>query len=95
MEGQQLKLKGISRVEGNNQEWLDWIREVAITYSQLHDQVTSDDLRRRADAQGYHPNHPNAWGAVFHGKHWRVVGRCKSKYLSNHAREIKVWRYVG
>ena len=35
-------------------------------------------------------------GAIFRGKDWEFTGqRVVSKRVKNHAREIKVWRYVG
>ena len=33
-----------------------------------------------------------AWGSVFRGKDWVMVGWRKSKRVSNHARAIRIWR---
>ena len=91
--GEQLKLKGIDQVAENNSEWLDCMRTLAIAWAQDFGYVCADDLRPFTNTIPFQPNHPNAWGAVFRGRHWKMIGRRKSRYTSNHAREIKVWRY--
>jgi len=60
----------------------------------MNGSVSADDLRRYADKHNDQPGHVNAWGSVFRGAGWRMVGRMKSTIPSNHAREIKVWRWV-
>ena len=93
MTGEQLKLDGLNRVEENNQAWVDKIRERAIEMCLVMGEVSSDELRYWADAANCHPEHPNAWGAVFRGKCWRPIGYKRSTYKSNHARRITIWRY--
>lgn len=95
MNGQQLKMQGLDLVEQNNTTWVERMRDVAKIQcaTSLNGTVTTDNLRYWANATNDHPESPNAWGAVFRGKHWECVGRVKSGYRSNHAREIKVWRY--
>lgn len=91
MTGQQLKKAGLDRVESNNLDWLDRMRGLAESECALNGSVTIDTLRRWADTLDDQPDHPNAWGAVFRGSDWKCIGRVKSTYRSNHAREIKVW----
>ena len=96
MTGEQLKMEGLDRVEENNQRWVDKMRERAIEMCLVMGEVSSDELRYWADAANCHPEHQNAWGAVFRGTAWVFTGRWKkSTYKSNHAREIKIWRYQG
>lgn len=91
--GQMLKEKGLDSVERNNRRWVDVMREVALKIWEEAGWVTVDQLRRYADDHKFQPQHQNAWGAIFRGKHWRCTGRTKSTYASNHAREVKVWIY--
>lgn len=93
--GEQLKLDGIAQVAANNSTWIDRMRDLAIGESilSMDGTVTSDNLRYLADRLGDHPKHQNAWGAVFRGPNWKCVGRTKSTYRTNHAREIKIWLY--
>ena len=69
------------------------MRKIAKRLSWEHGAVCADDLRRIANSTNDQPAHVNAWGAVFRGKDWRVIGRTKSITPTAHAREIKVWKY--
>ncbi len=82
---------GIQSVGTHNASFVDIMRAEARRIARAVGSVTSDDLRRYAKAHDLKPNHPNAWGAIFRGAEWKMVGRMKSKLMSNHAREIKVW----
>lgn len=93
-DGAQLKLDGLEAVESNSSRWVDRMRERARTLVEHHGQVVIDDLRFLADRYDDHPHHQNAWGSIFR-KGWECIGRRNSTYKSNHAREIKVWRWVG
>ena len=93
--GTQRKEAGISLVESNAVPFIEAMRREAIRISILRGSVTSDDLRLYADRHGFIPHHQNAWGAIFRGKAWRIVGRKKSELVSNHTREIRIWRYEG
>lgn len=93
MTGEQLQLDGLRAVYRSNVSWVERQRAAAQLISSLHGEVSVDDLRPRADARRDNPRHQNAWGAVFRGKGWRCIGRRKSRYKSNHAREIRVWRW--
>lgn len=95
MNGEQLKIEGINRVEKNNQAWIEKMRERAIELNSISGSVSTDELRFWADAINSHPEHPNAWGSIFAGKKWKPIGYKKSRYKSNHARRITIWRYIG
>ena len=90
-EGQALKESGRNLVEDNNARWVDQMRAIAIKIAKLQGSVSADDLRRYADDMNLHPAHPNAWGSVFRGSHWKQVGYIQSQYTTNHARRIIVW----
>lgn len=94
-EGQRLKHEGLAQVAAKNAEWLKAMRLVARGLSEQYGQVTTDDLRHYVEWQEFYPTHHNAYGAIFHGKGWTVVGRQPSKLAGNHGREIKVWRWEG
>ena len=91
MTGNQLKLAGLDLVELHNRKWMDIIRDVARRICRECFQVSADDLHQWADDHDCHPGHRNAWGAVFRGNEWTVVGYKHSEYPSNHARLISVW----
>jgi hypothetical protein len=89
--GESLKEDGLAQIEESNEGFVWEVRRYAELFCSRHGSVTSDDLRRYAIERGIAPNHQNAWGAVFRGGGWRVVGRKKSEFASNHGREIRIW----
>jgi hypothetical protein len=88
-----LKEQGLDQVEENN-DFVAVMRGAAERIAREKGSVSSDDLRRYAIDHKIRPHHQNAWGAIFRGKRWRLVGRKRSKFVSNHAREIKIWELV-
>ncbi len=92
-EGQQLKTDGQAIVEEHNSLFVDAMRTEAKRISAERGFVSSDDLRLIAQQWGIEPKHQNAWGAIFRGKGWKIVGRRRSTVPGNHAREIKIWQY--
>lgn len=90
-----LKVEGIDRVARHNEDWLDRVRREAMRIDSIRGQVSSADLREWADSTGDHPNHKNAWGAVFRGREWVPVGWTKSRHPDGHARTIRLWSYRG
>ena len=92
-DGNARRRDGLDRVEQNAEEWLAWIRAEAVRISQERGEVSADDLRVVTEQAHRHPHHPNAWGAVFRGNEWELIGRRTSSTPTAHAREIKVWRY--
>lgn len=92
LSGEVLKQSGIKKVSANNREWIDWIRAKAAQIALKAGVVSADDLRNIAAAHDREPAHPNAWGAVFRGSQWEIVGRKKSTTPSAHSRSINVYR---
>lgn len=93
-QGRALKEDGLASVAENNTVFLAVMRAEARRISETRGWVTSDDLRVYASQQNIEPTHQNAWGAVFLGRCWKVVGRRKSAVPQGHSREIKIWAYV-
>lgn len=94
-QGALLKEDGLASVSENNTVFLAQMRAEAKRISEIRGWVTSDDLRVYASQQNLEPTHQNAWGGVFRGPQWRVIGRRKSAVPQGHAREIKIWAYVA
>jgi hypothetical protein len=92
-DGNARKRDGLNRVEQSADDWLAWVRAEAVRISVERGEVSADDLRIVTEQAGRHPHHVNAWGAVFRGDEWELVGRRTSATPTAHAREIKVWRY--
>lgn len=93
--GQQKQSAGIERVAKHNASFLELMRGVAKRISLEQGSVSVDALRVFASERGLVPIHPNAWGSIFRGKDWKMIGREPSSVVSNHAREVKVWKWVG
>lgn len=93
-QGRSLKEDGLASVTENNATFLSLMRAEAIRISQQRGWVTSDDLRVYASQLNIEPTHQNAWGAIFKGPNWKVVGRRKSAVPGSHSREIRIWQYV-
>lgn len=93
-QGHALQKDGLERVSANNQAFLALMRTEARRLSLERGYVTSDDLRVYASQLDLAPTHPNAWGSVFFGRRWKVIGRRKSAVPQGHGREIKIWAYV-
>jgi hypothetical protein len=92
LEGLKRKQKGLKSVAGNNHLWLQRARSIASDIYKKKGSVTTDDVKDYIlRHQLPHPSHPNAWGAIFHAKGWKPIGRTKSKFSAAHAREIRVW----
>jgi hypothetical protein len=93
-QGRILKEEGLDSVSENNKAFLALMRAEARRLADQRGWVTSDDLRVYASQLNLEPTHQNAWGAVFKGPRWKVVGRRKSAVPQGHAREIKIWSYT-
>lgn len=91
--GAALKQAGLDQVEANNQSFVDIMRAYAKVHVLIHGSVTTDHLRLHAEQIGLQPTHPNCWGSLLRGKHWRVIGRQPTRLEQGHHREIKVYRY--
>ena len=89
-----LKATGLDAVEHTNLTWVEEMRHFARWVCEVKGSASADDVRGHARAIHWKPDSPNAYGAVFRGKHWKCVGRKKSEAPSNYAREIRVWRWI-
>ena len=89
--GDQLKQEGLDLVIRNNAAFILEARNFAIQYVKRNGRVTIDQIRNYAYKTGIKPKSPNAWGAVFRGSQWHLVGYTKSKIPSNHSRIIGIW----
>jgi hypothetical protein len=85
--------EAFSKREHADYGFIHRMRQEARILSQRCGTVTCDDLRMIAVGLGLAPSHPNSWGAIFRGPQWILVGRQRSRVVSNHAREIRVWKY--
>ena len=88
-----LKQEGLASVAVNADNFLRIMRATARRISEESGFVTVENLRIVAEKLGLEPHHCNAYGAIFIGKHWRIIGRKKSVIPSSHAREIKIWKW--
>lgn len=93
--GEVLKQAGLDRVACANPTFLDAMRTIAKGISILRGQVSCDELREAAAKASLIPSHVNAWGAIFRGHGWVIVGRKESAWPSTHGREIKIWKWEG
>ena len=88
------KARGMAVAEASGAAWLeDILRPVARKLARREGSVTADDVHRYLiDNEIIAPRGP-FWGSLFKGKEWEFTGvRIKSAVVSNHARELKVWR---
>ena len=95
-EGKENRDCGKELAAGNQQQLLDIARAVAVTIAEKRSFKTADadDVYAELMARGYDTSMlGNAAGSLFPKEWWRDTGERKlSSRVSNHAREIKVWR---
>lgn len=89
--GKQARDRGITVTILNNADFIATARSIARVLATKP--ISMDDVRKELDRRGIKPKTPNAYGAVFRGKGWVHVGWVKSSLITNHCRDIKVWRY--
>lgn len=95
LDGDDRKAMGLELVEVANAEFLSIMRAQAREVSLKHGQVTIDEVRTFADAQGLVPTSKHVWGAVFNSKGWKCIGYAPSKIPTNHGHQNRVWQWVG
>ncbi len=93
--GAMLKQHGLDRVERSSASFVESMRTIAKGISLMRGEVCMDDLRVAAEQAGLKPEHCNAWGAIFRGPGWTMIGRRPSLVETNHHREIRVWKWEG
>ncbi len=85
---------GKDLVEAHGEGFVELMRREAERIFWLRGVVNCDDLRAYAKSLGIVPNHPNTWGSIFRGPHWKQIGLTQSQLVSNHARTIREWKYL-
>lgn len=92
------KAAALDKHDADHADNLALARCAAVELALRHrDRITNADEvgKLLKDEHGIDSLGPAA-GAIFRGKDWEFTGqRVTSARVSNHAREIKVWRYVG
>ena len=63
-ESEHEKNKGLAKVTGNNETWLEQCVEHARKYVLTRDMFTGEDIRFHCEQTVGYPKHPNAWGAL-------------------------------
>lgn len=90
------KVAGMATAANNRHVVLEIARNLAqkIASAKSHRTCHADEVYAELPKLGYDPAELGpAAGSIFAGKAWEFTGvRVKSKRVSNHSREIKVWR---
>ena len=89
--GCEQKELGLFATELNNSDFVERARSVAMQLCQQHGFVNMDMVRAHRDMQDRQPSSSHAFGAVFNGKGWRMIGYEKSAVRTNRARRIGRW----
>ena len=91
--GLELRDQGLESVSRNNENWLKAMRARARLIARARGSVSSDDIHAYCDEINWHPNHHNAFGAVFRVG-FRRVDYIKSTRPEARGRDIKLWAIV-
>lgn len=92
------KLEGMDTALGNNFKVLKYARELAekIGQSKPDGLVSADDVRCALEQAKIDIGSGNWWGSLFKYSWWKATGlRTKCKHKDGHAREVRVWQYIG
>ena len=93
-EGKIRKRIGLASVTSRNAMFLAECRAYARAVCAAQGSVTVEDVRRWARERGLEPEHANAWGGLFAGRHWQAIGDAHNCIASAHHRRIFRWRYI-
>ena len=75
---------------------LDFARKVATDICNIGDVITIDDVLQEVEKRNLVINLGAASGSLFKTSQWAFTGsRIKSTRVSNHSREIKVWKRIA
>jgi hypothetical protein len=96
-EGLARKEEGMEAAANARAGLLEIVRRLAIKIAKQYGYVHSDLLRLAMDREGFnYKNLGNASGSVFKSDQFEFTGnRIVSKLVSNHGRELKVWKLKG
>jgi hypothetical protein len=99
VESAQAKTEGMALAERNKQGVLILARQLAcvIARSKESRECHADEVGKAMQEKGINPNELGAAaGSIFKGDAWEFTGkRVRSERVSNHSRELKVWRLKG
>ena len=95
-QGEKEKSRGMSAAQWNRSDLLSEARKIACELAMTREtrECHADNVNREMKRRGipFEELGPAA-GSIFKGKDWIFTGkRIKSARISNHARELKVWR---
>ena len=96
--GLNAKREGMARAADGQPALLDIAREIAVELAlgDPHQETNADQVGIRMMNLGYPRSIGPAAGSIFRGSEWEFTGRRKlSSRITNHARELKIWRFVG
>ena len=95
LESLRLKREGMETAAQAKPDLLSIARFFAEQLGHQQRFVTADDVRQKMREYGVSTELGPAAGSIFKTKSWRFTGRrVRSRYIVNHARELKVWEYV-
>ena len=80
-----------ARLETRNATFLLRARKYAKWHAETHGRVTADDVRAWAARRWIAPDHPNAWGAIFKGNEFVMIGTECSSTESRRGGIIRIW----
>lgn len=92
------KLYGMDTALGNNYKVLKYARELAEKIGQTKPDglVSADDVRCALEKADIDIGSGNWWGSLFKYSWWSATNlRVKCKHNNGHAREVRVWKYIG
>ena len=94
-EGLRRKNEALAFLERTNKKLTETLRNIAAKISTQNGEVCADDVRTYL-MSGQMQVPESRMGTIFRGRYWEWTGRRKnSRWPPNHAREIKVWKWVG
>lgn len=93
----QAKEDGMAKAAKNKAALLAYARELATNHPLARVGITMDEVVEALVEEGKSERClGSAAGSLFKGGSWEFTGeRRRSKRMTNHARELKVWKYKG
>ena len=97
VKSEQAKERGMQVAASNKAALLDYARKLAAEHPLARLGITMDDVvESLVDAGKSAHCLGGSAGSLFKGRAWVFTGeRRRSTRVNNHARELKVWRYIG
>lgn len=92
------KAEGMVLAAAAQPDLLNIARRIAaeIANRKPNHECNADEVGLELARRGYQSNLGPAAGSIFKGQEWEFTGRrIRSERVKNHARELKVWRYVS